>query len=80
MWKNVATVGKCQRATMWAVGLLLGLGFLGDAIDYFVFEEPSDINVLVEVGWTAVFVLTVAAVEGVLWLVFRAYNANRTNA
>ena len=59
---------------MWAVGALLGLGFLGDAIDYFVFDNPSEISVVAEVWWTSLFLLSVAAMEGMLWLVFRAYN------
>lgn len=60
---------------MWAAGGLLSLGFLGDAIDFFVFEQPPEIDVLAEVGWTSLFLATVAAVEGVLWLTFRTYNA-----
>ena len=73
------TVGNYQKATMWTVGALLGLGFLGDAIDYFLFENPSEINVVAEVGWTALFLLTVAAVEGILWLVFTTFNTRTTN-
>ena len=73
------TVGNYQKATMWTVGALLGLGFLGDAIDYFLFENPSEINVVAEVGWTALFLLTVAAVEGILWLVFATFNTRTTN-
>ena len=65
---------------MWLVGALLGLGFLGDAIDYFVFENPSEISFAAELGWTSLFVLTVAAIEGVLWLAFRTYNAKTTKA
>ena len=65
---------------MWAVAVLLGLGFLGDVIDYFFFENPSEISVVAEAGWTALFLLTVAAIEGVLWLVFRTYNAKRRRA
>lgn len=52
----------------------LGLGFLGDVIDYFVFENPSELSVVAELGWTSLFLLTVAAVEGMLWLIFRTYN------
>jgi len=63
---------------MWAVGALLGVGFLGDAIDFSVFENPSEINVVAELGWTSLFLLTVAAIDGMLWLVFRAYNAKKT--
>ena len=73
------TVGNYQKATMWTVGALLGLGFLGDAIDYFLFENPSEINVVAEVGWTALFLLTVAAVEGIFWLVFATFNTRTTN-
>ena len=51
-------MGKCQRVTMWTVGILLGLGVLGDAIDYFVYEQPTEINVAVEIGWTALFFAT----------------------
>lgn len=65
---------------MWAVGAVLGVGFLGDAIDFFVFENPSEINVVAELGWTSLFLLTVAAIEGMFWLVFRAYNAKTTKA
>ncbi len=70
-------MGKYQKAAMWAVGTVLTLGFLGDAIDFFFFEDPSEISVTTELGWTLVFLLTVAAVEGMLWLVFRAYNARK---
>ena len=72
-------VGKYQKATMWAAGTLLGLGFVGDAIDYFLFENPSEISVEVEVGWTLLFLLTVAAIEGLLWLVFSRFNVKTTN-
>jgi len=64
---------------MWAAGTLLGLGFLGDAIDYFLFENLSEISVVVEVGWTLLFLLTVAAIEGLLWLVFSRFNVKTTN-
>jgi hypothetical protein len=43
-------VGKYQRATLWTVGALLGLGFLGDVIDFVVFENPSEISVAAELG------------------------------
>ena len=72
-------MGKCHRVTMWTVGILLGLGFLGDAIDYFVYEQPTEINVAVEIGWTALFLATVTTVEGILWLVFKTFNANKKN-
>ena len=65
---------------MWVAGALLGLGFLGDAIDHILFENPSEISVVAEVGWTSLFLLTVAAIEGMLWLVFRTYNAKTTKA
>lgn len=65
---------------MWAVAALLGLGFIGDAIDYFVFENPSEISVIAEVGWTSLFLLAIAAIEGALWLAFRTYNAKTTKA
>ena len=65
---------------MWIVGVLLGVGFLGDAIDYFVFESPAEIDVATELGWTSLFLLTVAVIEGILWLAFRTYNANKTNS
>lgn len=65
---------------MWVAGALLGLGFLGDAIDHFLFENPLVISVVAEVGWTSLFLLTVAAVEGMLWLAFRTYNAKTTKA
>ena len=74
------TVGRYQRAAMWVAGALLGLGFLGDAIDHILFENPSGISVVAEVGWTSLFLLTVAAIEGMLWLVFRTYNAKTTKA
>lgn len=59
---------------MWAVGALLALGFLGDAIDYPAFENPSEISVVAELGWVSLFLVTVAGIEGVLWLIFRTYN------
>lgn len=65
---------------MWSVGALLGLGFLGDAVDYFVFENPSEISFVAELGWTSLFLLTLAAIEGMLWLVFRVYNGRTTKA
>ena len=68
-------MGKYQRATMWVAGGLLALGYLGDAIDFFVYENPPKIDVVAELGWTSLFLLTVAATEGVLWLIFRTYNA-----
>ena len=40
---------------MWVAGALLGLGFLGDAIDHILFENPSEISVVAEVGWTSLF-------------------------
>jgi uncharacterized membrane protein YpjA len=73
-------MGKYQRATMWAVGVLLGVGFLADAIDYFVFENPSSIDVPTELGWTSLFLLTVAAIEGMLWCAFRTYNDKKTKS
>ena len=42
-------MGKYQRVTMWTVGSLLGLGFLGDALDYFVYEQPTEIDVVAEI-------------------------------
>lgn len=68
-------VGRWQRATIWAVGALLTAVFLADAIDFFVFEKPSEINVAAELGWTSLFLLTVAMIEGALWLAFKGYNA-----
>ena len=65
---------------MWTVGCLLILGYLGDVIDFFVFEQPTEIDVLTEIGWTALFLATAAAVEGTLWLIFRTYNAMTTKA
>lgn len=65
---------------MWTVGVLLSLGFFGDVIDFFVFEQPTEIDVLAEIGWTSLFLATVAAVEGALWLIFKAYNAMTTKA
>lgn len=62
---------------MWAVGALLALGFAGDAIDYFLLENPAEISVVAELLWVSLFLLTVAAIEGLLWLIFRTYN-NRT--
>ena len=59
------------------MGALLGLGFLGDVIDFFFFENPSEIDVVAEAGWTSLFLLTVAAAEGMFWLTFRVYNAWR---
>jgi hypothetical protein len=70
-------MGRYQKAAMWTVGALLTLGFLGDAIDFFVFENPSEIDVAAELGWVSLFLLTVAVIEGLLWLVFRAYNAKK---
>ena len=72
-------MGKCQRVTMWTVGSLLGLGFLGDALDYFVYEQPTEIDVVAEIGWTVLFLATVTTVEGILWLVFKTFNANKKN-
>ena len=72
-------MGKYQRVTMWTVGSLLGLGFLGDALDYFVYEQPTEIDVLAEIGWTVLFLATVTTVEGILWLVFKTFNANKKN-
>ena len=60
---------------MLAVGILLALGFVGDAIDYFFFEDPSEFSVSAELLWLSLFLLMVAGVEGVLWLAFRTYNA-----
>lgn len=65
---------------MWAIGVLLTLMFLGDVLDYFLFENPERINVMAEVGWTLLFVATLALVEGVLYVAFRAYNARTTGA
>lgn len=73
-------VGKRQRAAMWAIGILLTLGFLGDVIDYFVFESPREIDVMAELGWTLLFLVTLAAVEGVLYILFRAWNARARSA
>ena len=56
-------MGKYQRVTMWTVGSLLGLGFLGDALDYFVYEQPTEIDVVAEIGWTVLFLATVTTVE-----------------
>ncbi|HIC56474.1 MAG TPA: hypothetical protein EYO94_03680 [Acidobacteria bacterium] len=72
-------MGKYQRVTMWTVGSLLGLGFLGDALDYFVYEQPTEIDVVAEIGWTVLFLATVTTVEGILWLVFKTFNANKKN-
>ena len=72
-------MGKYQRVTMWTVGSLLGLGFLGDALDYFVYEQPTEIDVVAEIGWTVLFLATVTTVEGILWLVFKTFNANKRN-
>ncbi len=58
-------MGKYQRVTMWTVGSLLGLGFLGDALDYFVYEQPTEIDVVAEIGWTVLFLATVTTVEGI---------------
>jgi len=73
-------MGRYQRATMWGVGALLTAGFVGDAIDFLVFENPPEVDVARELGWTLVFLLTVAAVEGVLWLAFRSYNSRKARA
>ncbi len=67
-------MGKYQTAVMWVVGGLLALGFLADVVDHFVFEKPSEIDVVAELGWVSLFLVTVAVIEGVLWLIFRAYN------
>ncbi len=67
-------MGKYQRTTMWVVGGLLAVGYLGDAIDFFVYENPSEMSVVAELGWFSLFLLTVAVIEGVLWLIFRTYN------
>jgi hypothetical protein len=72
-------MGKYQRVTMWTVGSPLGLGFLGDALDYFVYEQPTEIDVVAEIGWTVLFLATVTTVEGILWLVFKTFNANKKN-
>jgi uncharacterized membrane protein len=72
-------MGKYQRVTMWTVGSLVGLGFLGDALDYFVYEQPTEIDVVAEIGWTVLFLATVTTVEGILWLVFKTFNANKKN-
>ncbi len=72
-------MGKYQRVTMWTVGSLLGFGFLGDALDYFVYEQPTEIDVVAEIGWTVLFLATVTTVEGILWLVFKTFNANKKN-
>ena len=72
-------MGKYQRVTMWTVGSLVGLGFLGDALDYFVYEQPTEIDVVAEIGWTVLFLSTVTTVEGILWLVFKTFNANKKN-
>ena len=72
-------MGKYQRVTMWTVGSLLGLGFLGDALDYFVYEQQTEIDVVAEIGWTMLFLATVTTVEGILWLVFKTFNANKRN-
>ena len=72
-------MGKYQRVTMWTVGSLLGFGFLGDALDYFVYEQLTEIDVVAEIGWTVLFLATVTTVEGILWLVFKTFNANKKN-
>jgi hypothetical protein len=72
--KRARDMGKYQRTTMWVVGGLLAAGYLGDAIDFFVYENPSEISVVAELGWFSLFLLTVAVIEGVLWLIFRTYN------
>ena len=72
-------MGKYQRITMWTVGSLLGLGFLGDVFDYFVYEQPTEIDVVAEIGWTVLFLATVTTVEGILWLAFKTFNANKKN-
>ena len=72
-------MGKYQRVTMWTVGSLLGLGFLGDVLDYFVYKQPTEIDVVAEIGWTVLFLATVTTVEGILWLVFKTFNANKKN-
>ena len=64
---------------MWTVGSLLGFGFLGDALDYFVYEQLTEIDVVAEIGWTVLFLATVTTVEGILWLVFKTFNANKKN-
>ena len=64
---------------MWAVGSLLGLGFLGDVLDYFVYKQPTEIDVVAEIGWTMLFLVIVTIVEGILWLVFKTFNANKMN-
>ena len=72
-------MGKYQRITMWTVGSLLGLGFLGDVLDYFVYEQQTEIDVVAEIGWTMLFLVIVTIVEGILWLVFKTFNANKMN-
>ena len=72
-------MGKYQRITMWTVGSLLGLGFLGDVFDYFVYEQQTEIDVVAEIGWTMLFLVIVTIVEGILWLVFKTFNANKRN-
>ena len=72
-------MGKYQRITMWTVGSLLGLGFLGDVFDYFVYEQQTEIDVVAEIGWTMLFLVIVTIVEGILWLVFKTFNANKMN-
>lgn len=67
-------MGKYQRAAMWGVGILLTLGFLGDVVEFFFVERPARINWLTELLWILLFLATLAAVEGILWLVFRTYN------
>lgn len=66
-------MGQRQKTTMWAVGALLALAFA----DYFLLENPSEVSVVAELLWVSLFLLTVAAIEGALWLIFRTYN-NRT--
>ncbi len=72
-------MSKYQRVAMWTVGSLLGLGFLGDVFDYFVYEQPTEIDVVAEIGWTVLFLATVTTVEGILWLAFKTFNANKKN-
>lgn len=70
-------MGKYQRFTMWAAGGLLALGYLADAVEFFVFERPQEISVVTELGWLSLFLLTVGVIEGLLWLAFRTYNRKR---
>ncbi len=72
---GVERLGRYQRLTMWVVGILLCAGFLADIIDRVFVQRPPEIHVLTELGWTLGFLLTTAAIEGLLWLGFRAYNA-----